>query len=92
MAGSGRDVILDMTAIDRIDLSAIDPSSLGGDQRFSWLGQSANAGSLASGSVRALDQGSTVIVQANTDADPAIDLEIELRTFTTTLVRDDFLL
>ena len=42
--------------------------------------------------MRALDQGSTVIVQVNTDVDLAIDVEIELRTFTTTLVRDDFLL
>ena len=55
VAGSGRDVILDMTAIDRIDLSAIDPSPLSGDQRLLWLGQSANAGPLASGCVRALD-------------------------------------
>ena len=91
-AGSGRDVVLDMTGIDRIDLSAIDPSPLGGDQAFAWLGQSTNAGPLASGSLRALDLGSTVIVQANTDGDAAIDLEVELRNFATTLVRDDFLL
>ena len=91
-AGSGRDVILDMTGIDRIDLSAIDPSSLSGNQALLWSGQSTNAGPLASGFVRAVDHGSTVIVQANTDADSAIDLEIELRNFTTTLVRDDFLL
>jgi hypothetical protein len=83
LAGSGRDVILDMAGID---LSALDPSALGGDQALVWLGQSADAGPLASGSVRALDLGSTVIVQANTDADLAIDLAIELRSFVTTLV------
>jgi Ca2+-binding RTX toxin-like protein len=92
VAGGGRDVVLDMTGIDRIDLSAIDPGAAGGDQAFAWLGQSANAGPLASGSLRALDLGSTVIVQANSDADAAIDLEVELRNFTATLVRDDFLL
>ena len=89
-AGSGRDVILDMTGIDLIDLSAIDPSPNSGDQAFVWLGQSANAGPLPSGSVRALDLGSTVFVQANSDADAAVDLELELRNFSGTLARDDF--
>jgi Ca2+-binding RTX toxin-like protein len=89
--GGSRDVILDFTDIDRIDLSAIDPSSLSGDQALVWLGQSAGAAPVASGAVRALDQGSIVIMQANTDADAAIDMAIELH-FAGTLVQDHFLL
>ena len=91
-AGSGRDVVLDMTGADLIDLSGIDPSPSGGDQAFVWRGQSTNAGPLASGSLRALDLGSTVLVQGNSDGDAAVDVEIELRDFAGTLARDDFLL
>ena len=92
LAGSGQDVILDMTGSDRIDLSAIDPGPLSGDQALIWLGQSTSSGALARGCVRAVDLGSTVIVQANIDGDAAVDMAIELRNFTGRLAADDFVL
>ena len=90
--GSSRDVVLDMTGVDVIDLSSIDPSPSAGNQAFLWLGQSAIAAPLPSGSVRALDLGSTVVVQANSDADAAVDIKIELRGYSGSLFRNDFML
>ena len=90
--GSSRDVVLDMTGVDVIDLSSINPSPSTGDQAFFWLGQSAIAAPLPSGTVRALDLGSTVLVQANSDGDAAVDIEIELRGFSGALFPNDFML
>ena len=75
-----------------IDLSAIDPSPSAGDQPFLWLGQSGIAAPLPSGTVRALDLGSTVLVQANSDADAAVDIELELRGYSGAFFRNDFML
>ena len=81
-----------MRGVDVIDLSAIDPSPNAGDQAFLGLGQSAIAAALPSGTVRALDLGSTVLIQANSDADAAVDIELELRGYSGSLFRNDFLL
>ena len=81
-----------MTGVDVIDLSAIDPGPSAGDQAFLWLGQAAIAAPLPSGTVRALDLGSTVLVQANSDGDAAVDIEIELRSYSGALFRNDFML
>jgi hypothetical protein len=81
-----------MTDLDLIDLSAIDPSPLGGNQAFIWLGQTTTSEPIPTGCLRGLDQGSTVIVRGNTDADPGIDFATELRNFAGALVSDDFVL
>lgn len=90
--GSSRDIILDMTGLDVLDLSPIDPSPNAGDQAFIWLGQSLTAAPLPSGTVRALDLGSTVLVQANSGGDAAVDIEIELRGYSGSLFRNGFIL
>ena len=90
--GSSRDVVLDMTGVDVIDLSSIDPSPSAEKQAFLWLGQSSIAAPLPSGTARALDLGSTVLVQANSDGDAAVDIEMELRGYSDALFRNDFML
>lgn len=91
--GGARDAILDFSRAqgDRIDLADIDAIPGAGNQAFSFRGTAA-FGANASGQLRALDLGTTVVVQGSTDADRDAEVEIEVRNFAGVLAAADFML
>ncbi len=92
--GTNRDLILDFSQAqgDKIDLSGIDSKvSVGGNQAFAFLGTASFSGN-ASGQLRMIDQGTTVILQGSTDSDRAAEFELEVRNFSGTFVASDFVL
>ncbi|HEX2136380.1 MAG TPA: calcium-binding protein [Microvirga sp.] len=91
LPGSARDVILDLSAADVIDLSRIDAdASVAGNQSFRWIGTAAFS---AAGQLRYESDGSgNTIVQAEVNGDLAADFEILLRDFVRPLGRGDFVL
>lgn len=87
-----RDVITDFNQAegDVIDLATIDAkTTTGGNQAFTFIGSSPLS---APGQIRANDLGSTVVLQANVNANKAADLEIEVRNFTGSFVASNFVL
>ncbi|MGE0717028.1 MAG: M10 family metallopeptidase C-terminal domain-containing protein [Alphaproteobacteria bacterium] len=90
--GSNRDVILDFDDLDRIDLSTIDASTRSsGDQAFTFIGSAAFSG--VAGQLRFDTKivSGALVVQADTNGDRTVDLEIEVRG-QSSLYRDDFVL
>jgi Ca2+-binding RTX toxin-like protein len=71
-----RDIILDFSRTERDNRT----SSSGGTLGFTGAGQ-----------IRAVDLGSTVILEGSTDADLAAEFAIEVQNFTGTFLRGDFL-
>lgn len=69
------DMILDLQAIDTIDLSAMDADGgVAGDQAFAWVGTAAFSGT--AGELRAAGQGAHTLIEGDTDGDGAADLAI----------------
>jgi Ca2+-binding RTX toxin-like protein len=77
-AGSTRDVItdFDQSAGDRIDISAIDAGSAGGDQAFVFVANAAF--SMTEGEVRYVQTASNTIVRADIDGDGVADFSVVL--------------
>lgn len=89
-AGAGRDVILDFeSAVDRLDLTAIDAVPGGRDDALRWLGSDAFDG--AAGALRVELDGADITILVDIDGDRSADMEIRLDG-TTSVVRGDFLL
>jgi len=88
--GSGRDVIVDFTKGDRINLSAIDASSkAGGDQAFAFMGSADFTGK--AGELHAILAGDDTLIEGDVNGDAKADFQIELPGIHT-LAASDFIL
>ena len=89
--GTTRDKITDFSQAqgDRIDLSAIDAKSGGGNQAFSFIGT--DAFSSTKGELQFVQNGGKTLVRGDIDGDGVKDFEIELSGLHT-LTAGDFLL
>ncbi len=85
-AGSGRDKIADFnagtsaTAIDKIDLSAIDAKTGPRNNTFIYIAGAAFSGT--AGELRAKVSGTNIVVSGDVDGDAVADIEIVLENFT----------
>ena len=89
VTGATRDTIKDFTAGDKIDLSAIDAVSGGGDNAFHFI--EAHAFSHTAGELRSYASGANTIVAGDVNGDGKADFSI-LLTGAHTLAATDFLL
>jgi Ca2+-binding RTX toxin-like protein len=89
--GGGRDLITAFSRIqgDKIDLSAIDAKSGGGNQAFIFIGDAAFTG--VKGQLRSFFAGSTTLVQGDRDGDSVADFAIQIGEIVT-LAGGDFVL
>jgi Ca2+-binding RTX toxin-like protein len=90
--GSTRDVIYDFSKsqLDKIDISDIDArTSVSGNQSFTFIGTNAFS---AEGQLRAIDLGTTVILQGSNDSDRAAEFEIEVQNFAGSFASGNFFL
>ena len=83
------DTILDFSAGDVVDLSAIDATTGGNDDAFSFIGRTAF--SHVAGELRTLKSGANLIVAADLDGDGKAEISFTVRN-ASTLVDTDFVL
>ncbi len=84
------DVITDFEpGIDRIDLSAIDAASGGGNEAFLWGGNNVNA---VANSVTWFDDGANTIIRIDTTGDTVAEMQITLSATGIVLLATHFIL